>query len=66
MIRITYKDETQKSFCLKNKDRETTFLVMWQWCSKHVPEKKLKVTTSSSEIFIVTLGDLKEVEFSET
>ena len=62
MLRITYKDETQKSFCLKNKDRETTFLVMWQWCVKHVPEKKLKVRTIEEEPFIVTLGDLIWVE----
>jgi hypothetical protein len=64
-LRITYKDDTQKTFCLKNKDREMSFLVMWQWCSKHVPEKKLKVTTSNSEIFIVTLGDLLLVEYDD-
>jgi len=61
MLVITYKDNSIKQFSLKDKNRENTFFVMWQWCSKHAPEKKLKVTTKS-ETFLVVLGDLLLVE----
>lgn len=35
---------------------------MWTWCSKHVPEKKLKVKTMDNESFIVAMGELVCVE----
>lgn len=57
MLTITYKDLSKKTFSLKNENREKTFFEMWTWCSKHVPEKKLKVTTNDDE-FVVALGDI--------
>jgi hypothetical protein len=62
MLIITYKDSTQKMFSLSKSGREQTFRNMWVWCSKHVPEKKLKVKTENDEIFVVAMGDLTHVE----
>jgi len=62
MLVITYKDSTQKTFSLTKPERELSFKEMWKWCSKHVPEKKLKVKTMDNESFIVAMGDLICVE----